>query len=184
MKKFTTHILPISLFVMLCFSLHSYAQQPQILETQSYTGHLVRITPKLADIDRTTMYGKPLVITRDKDGVIGIGRRMRKRRRKKLRPNSKALIQTRYTRHSKIKYYFSSVPGTSIGTSFDGQTSPGLSPTDNNMAAGPNHIIQIVNNASGSQFTVYNKSGVVVQGPTVLASLTGFPGFGDPCCFI
>jgi hypothetical protein len=76
MKKFTTRILPIGLLVMLCFSFNSYAQQPQILETQTHVGHLVRITPKLADIDRNSMYGKPLVTTRDQYGVIGIGRKL------------------------------------------------------------------------------------------------------------
>jgi hypothetical protein len=72
------------------------------------------------------------------------------------------------------------VPGTSIGVNIKGQSSPGLQPTDNNMAAGPNHLIQIVNNTSGSQFTIYSKAGAVLAGPTVLATLTGRSGSGDP----
>src|SRR6476620_9023148 len=73
MKKFT-RFLPVGLLVLLCFSFNSYAQQ--VVETQTVIGHLVRVTPKLADIDRNSMYGKPFVITRDADGVIGIGRNL------------------------------------------------------------------------------------------------------------
>src|SRR5689334_6464653 len=76
MKKFTTRY-PIGFLLVFFFSLNSFAQrnwfQPKP-DTAVVIGKLVRITPKLADIDPTTMYGKPLVITRDQYGPIGIGR--------------------------------------------------------------------------------------------------------------
>ncbi|MEO6613474.1 MAG: HYR domain-containing protein [Chitinophagaceae bacterium] len=182
MRNFTTRFLLVGLLVTFCLSINSYAQQRQVLETQSYTGKLVRTTPKLADIDRTTMYGKPLVKTRDKDGIIGMGEEMEETEERIERG-----FQNRNAGKGKvtealqnINTHNPQVPGTSLVTSFDGQTSPGLSPTDNNMAAGPNHVIQAVNNTAGTQFTIWNKAGTVVQGPTILATITGFPGFGDP----
>jgi hypothetical protein len=72
MKKFITPFLSLLVGVLLLFgfSLDSNAQQPS--ETVAVTGHLIRVTPKLADIDKTTMYGEPLKITRDMN-VIGNG---------------------------------------------------------------------------------------------------------------
>src|SRR5215831_4550388 len=50
-----------------------------------------------------------------------------------------------------------------INKIWDGMTAPGVSPTDPCMAAGPNHIIQMVNGSVGSQiggfFRIYDKSG-------------------------
>jgi hypothetical protein len=182
MRNFTTRFLLVGLLVTFCLSINGYAQQRQVLETQSYTGKLVRTTPKLADIDRTSMYGKPFVKTRDKDGIIGMGEEMEKveerlergfASRNAGKGKSTDALQNPYTHNPQV-------PGTSLLANFDGQTSPGLSPSDNNMAAGPNHIIQAVNNVNGTQFTIWNKAGAVVQGPTILASITGFPGYGDP----
>lgn len=175
---------------MLCFGFNSYAQQPSIKligDPVSVTGHLIRTTPKLADIDKTTMYGQPLVITRDENGIIGKGKRLEETEeriteemRERIAREYKEAIKNFKPETPQSPIPAPSVPGTSLGVNFNGQTSPGLQPTDNNMAAGPNHLIQIVNNVSGSQFTIYNKSGVVVGGPTILASLTGRTGSGDP----
>lgn len=153
----------------------------QIMEPAvSYTGKLVRTTPRLDQIDKTTMYGKPLVVTRNKDGIIGIGRRLEETEEKiekKWQNSSSSRITEAIQKSNTI---IPTIAGSSIVANFDGQLSPGLSPTDNNIAAGPNHVIQIVNDVSGSAFTIYNKSGAVVQPRTVLATITGFPGFGDP----
>jgi hypothetical protein len=199
MKKFTTRILPLSFFLLLCFSFNSYAQEkPETIQkigpSVAVTGVLVRTTPNLTDIDNTTMYGKPLVITRDKDGVIGIGRKL-ERTEEKIEEEMKKRISEEYNNAIKgIKPDGlqkpgaeglqnpgpgPNIPGTSIINQFPGQTSPGLQPTDNNMAAGPSQVIQIVNNTSGSQYTVYSKTGVVLA-TGILASLTGLSGSGDP----
>ena len=177
MKKITTHILQVGLILMLLLSFNSSAQQNP--EFNSTKGKLVRVTPELSAIDRTTMYGQPLLITRDKDGVIGIGRRLEETEEK---------LERKFQRRSSAKGtetiqkdpIFPQAPTTTLGTNIDGQTSPGLSPTDNNIAVGPLHIIQMVNNVNGSQITIYDKSGNVVGGPITLASITGFAGYGDP----
>lgn len=186
MKNFTTRFLLIGLFAMLCFSYNSYAQLRQ-QETSVHIGHLVRTTPVLSEIDRTSMYGKPFVRTRDENGIIGIGRnleeteeRVEEKLLEKFRDPSTGKLMTKSGAIQKPGTIFPQVPGTTLGVNFDGQQSPGLQPTDNNMAAGPNNVIQMVNDANGSAFTIWNKSGVVIQPRTTLASVTGFPGYGDP----
>ena len=184
-KNFTLRFLFIGISLFLCAA--SFGQLKP--ETVAVTGNLIGVTPKLADIDKTTMYGQPLVITRDKNGIIGKGKEMEETE-ERLTEELRDRIEKQYReaiKNNKAEgtqqpgpIVNPNVPGTTLGTNFNGQTSPGLQPTDNNMAAGPNHLIQIVNNTSGSQFTIWNKSGTVVAGPTILATLTGRAGSGDP----
>jgi len=65
-------------------------------------------------------------------------------------------------------------------TNFTGQTSP-VYPPDANGTVGPNHYMQTIN----ATYSIYNKSGMLVAGPTALNTLfTGVPGSscnnGDP----
>lgn len=55
-----------------------------------------------------------------------------------------------------------------------------VNPPDPSIAAGPNHIIQMVNGASGALFSIFNKSGVQLVAPTYLDNITGKGGLGDP----
>ncbi|MBI2399296.1 MAG: proprotein convertase P-domain-containing protein [Xanthomonadales bacterium] len=49
--------------------------------------------------------------------------------------------------------------------------STGVSPGDPVVEVGPNHILYGVNGSSGTTFTVYNKTGSLVAGPTTFKSL-------------
>ncbi|MDX1997187.1 MAG: hypothetical protein SF066_05665 [Thermoanaerobaculia bacterium] len=63
-----------------------------------------------------------------------------------------------------------------LSSSFDGLTNvTGVYPPDTEMAVGPNHIVQVVN----SVFSIYNKSGVRLTGPSNTNNL--WAGFGGPC---
>ena len=63
-----------------------------------------------------------------------------------------------------------------VGNDFDGMRLPdGYSPSDNNLAVGPNHIVQTVDNL----YTIYSKSGTPLLGPNSLTSLWG--GLGGTC---
>ncbi|MBL0232450.1 MAG: HYR domain-containing protein [Chitinophagaceae bacterium] len=179
MKRSFTPFFILGFLLILCTGTTVSAQQQRSFT--SVTGKLVRVTPALADIDRNSMYGKPFVKTRDAEGKIGLSEEMMERAEEKL--GEQARRASRGVKTGAIQnpnQLFPNTPGTTLGVNFNGQTSPGLSPTDNNIAVGPNHIIQTVNNANGTQFTIWNKSGVVVQPGTILSSVTGFPGFGDP----
>ncbi|MGQ0739648.1 MAG: HYR domain-containing protein [Bacteroidota bacterium] len=193
MKKFITPFLSLITWVLVLFGFSFESKAQQKSETVAITGHLIRVTPKLADIDNTTMYGEPLKITRDMNGIIvdGSGDFARNKRetKRKLEEEMKARLDKEYQEAIKNNKTESlqrpdpsptpNIPGTSIGVNIDGLTSPGLQPTDNNMAAGPNHFIQIVNNTSGSQYRIFNKAGGVLA-TGILASLTGRTGSGDP----
>jgi hypothetical protein len=61
------------------------------------------------------------------------------------------------------------------GVDFDGIGSQGFSPSDVNLAIGPNHIVQTVN----VRLAVFNKSGALLAGPTNLT--TFFSPLGGDC---
>jgi len=63
-----------------------------------------------------------------------------------------------------------------LGASFPGQQpAPGRNPSDNSLAVGPSHVVQIVN----SRMAVFTRKGEVVFGSVVTNTL--FAGFGGPC---
>ena len=61
------------------------------------------------------------------------------------------------------------------GVNFDGIPATGVLPPDVVGDVGPNHYIQLVNSA----FTIYDKSGNTLAGPTPINAL--WSGFGGPC---
>lgn len=66
---------------------------------------------------------------------------------------------------------------------FAGQGFSGVNPPDTVGDVGPNYYIQIINHAQGASFTIYDKSGSLVAGPTFLDSLGSgncASGLGDP----
>ncbi|HLC15366.1 MAG TPA: PKD domain-containing protein, partial [Thermodesulfovibrionia bacterium] len=74
---------------------------------------------------------------------------------------------------------------TTPALNFAGQGFTGVMPPDTVGDAGPNHYIQMVNNSESSIYTVYDKSGTKVAGPSLLQDLgTGSgncaSGRGDP----
>ena len=64
-----------------------------------------------------------------------------------------------------------------LGLGFAGPQGPaaGRNPSDNSLAAGPDHIVQIVN----SRMAVFSKKGKVLYG--AVPTNTIFQGFGGPC---
>jgi hypothetical protein len=64
-----------------------------------------------------------------------------------------------------------------LGVGFNGPqgTATGRNPSDNSLAAGPDHIVEIVN----SRMAVYTKTGKVLYGAAPTNTL--FKGFGGPC---
>ncbi|HYW45669.1 MAG TPA: hypothetical protein VE959_22585 [Bryobacteraceae bacterium] len=64
-----------------------------------------------------------------------------------------------------------------LGVGFEGPqgVSTGRNPSDNSLAVGPDHVVQIVN----SRMAVFTKKGKVLYG--AVATNTIFKGFGGPC---
>jgi subtilisin-like proprotein convertase family protein len=176
MKKFTKFLLVV--FLLLLFSNFGNAQQNN-QQITSVVGKLIRVTPKLADIDPATMYGQPLKITRDMNGIIGMSEEGEEKLERRLRNKAKhfvdPLIQGQGT-----NTISPNTPISAINQNFDGQTWAGFDPSDNNLAVGPNHVIQMINDQAGSKLKIWNKSGGVVQNPITMASISGLVGLGDP----
>ena len=62
------------------------------------------------------------------------------------------------------------------GANFDGVGANGSAPPDTNMAVGPNHIVQWVN----QEFAIYHKDGTVYPGYPKAGNAL-WSGFGGPC---
>ena len=127
------------------------------------------------------MYGEPLKITRDKDGIIGISEEGEEKVEKLQKKLAKKFIDPLINAQAP-NTLTPNTPITAINQNFDGLSWSSFDPSDNNLAVGPNHVIQIINDLSGSRFKIWNKSGVVVGSAsgTVLASVTGVLVLGDP----
>src|SRR5215471_21398128 len=66
---------------------------------------------------------------------------------------------------------------TDVGHNFPGVGSTGFAPPDNNMAVGPNHILQTVN----SRYAIYDKNGILLAGPFALDSVWASLGDTNSC---
>ena len=179
MRNFTRLLFTGIVFLLL--SSYGMAQQGK-QQITSVVGKLIRVTPKLADIDPNTMYGEPLKITRNKDGIIGISEEGEERLEKKLERLGKHFIDPVVQAPNATNTVSPNTPITSINQNFDGLSWASFDPSDNNLAVGPNHVIQIINDLSGSRFKIWNKSGTVIGSATgtVLATISGVSGAGDP----
>lgn len=62
-----------------------------------------------------------------------------------------------------------------VGVNFDGIPATGVLPPDTVGDVGPRHYIQALNSA----FAIYDKSGILLAGPTLINAL--WSGFGGPC---
>ncbi len=160
--------------LLMLFSSFGFAQQNPKFTT--IVGKLIRTTPKLSDIDKSSMYGQPLLKTRDEFGVIGVVKDKYTNTEKNRFASKIAKDMALQTGNSPASVTASAV----INQNFDGLFATGFAPSDNNLAVGPNHVIQIINHSSGSLFKIWNKAGVEVQAQTVLSTITGLAGAGDP----
>ena len=72
-------------------------------------------------------------------------------------------------------------PSTSLIQSVAGINYTNVNPPDPCVAAGPNHVIQMVNGGGGAVYKIYDKQGNALTGNLNFDNLfTGFSGLGDP----
>jgi subtilisin-like proprotein convertase family protein len=164
-------------FMILLFSNFGIAQQSPKFTT--IVGKLIRTTPKLADIDKNSMYGAPIIKTRDEHGIIGRDEEEEDEERP-ARNNFASKVAKDMALQNSTSPSSATASSAVINQNFDGLFATGFAPSDNNMAVGPNHVIQIINHSSGSLFKIWNKAGVQVQAQTILSTITGISGAGDP----
>lgn len=76
---------------------------------------------------------------------------------------------------------FSKAPADSLLHNFAGIGYTNVNPPDPCVAAGPDHVIQMVNAGGGAVYKIFNKAGVALTGNVNFDNLfTGYSGLGDP----
>jgi len=72
-------------------------------------------------------------------------------------------------------------PFKSLGLNFNGIGNTNVDPADPSIDVGPNHVIQMINGASGSYFKIWNKTGGQLMAQTYFDTFFNQPGgAGDP----
>ncbi|MGB0806321.1 MAG: T9SS type A sorting domain-containing protein [Salibacteraceae bacterium] len=76
---------------------------------------------------------------------------------------------------------YSKSPQTTLLNNFAGIEFTNVNPPDPCVAAGPNHVIQMVNGGGGAVYKIFDKNGVALTGNVNFDNLfAGYSGLGDP----
>ncbi len=152
--------------------------QNEFRNPQVITGHLIRVTPALSALPilPDSIY-KP---SRDANGRIGEDDNEREGRKgnPRLDPNPQPRgidpsLQTNYATPNG--------PNSPLALlqNWPGLPNTAVSPADPTLAAGPNHVIQMINNSTSSKYRIWNKTGTQLY-EGLLSTITGISGGGDP----
>ena len=148
------------------------ARNPKVI-----TGNLVKITGPVKDFKRDPLTIQDIAV-RDEDGIIGEKEEMEELPElpKYNKPfTGDGALQKIYNQLHTIHQ-----GNRSVTNSFSGNNYSNVTPADPSIAAGPNHVIQMVNGPSGALFSIYNKTGLQLTAPIYLDNITGKGGLGDP----
>ena len=167
----------VSVFVAFLVGKSQYIKKIDVTE-----GRLIGVTPALRDLPNLTSpsaAGGPTILMSEKnteqEGVVKIY-------------STKEIVDPVLQRNSSMNGVSGNTGELGMNEStviklWDGINSPSVSPTDPCMAAGPNHIIQMVNGVSGGQiggmFRIWDKSGNPLTGNIFMKSISLLPGYGD-----
>ena len=162
---------------MLCLLLSVKAQEQEFAKnTEVITGQLVRVTKPLRDYKETDK-AIPDVIVRDENGMIG---NKKQPRVVSYFPEQQQLsdagLQTKYN----VKGNNGPTMNNAVSANFAGLGYQPLNPPDPTLCVGPNHIIEMINGASGALFKIFDKTGGQVVAQTYMDAITGKGGLGDP----
>ncbi|MEO8112020.1 MAG: fibronectin type III domain-containing protein, partial [Ginsengibacter sp.] len=174
MRKLLSFVLAFFAFYIANAQEAVVAKNPQVI-----TGTLIKVTKPLRDF---TLADKsiPDVIVRDEDGIIGKDEEFEEGSDPILYPTKTFAEDPALQKLYPSNPHKQSAIDRAITGNFLGMPYQPLNPPDPTMCAGPNHIIQMINGASGALFKVYNKSGGQVVAQTYLDAITGKGGLGDP----
>lgn len=148
------------------------ARDPEII-----TGQLVRIAGPLSQMRAGD--GIPFVKVRDENGIIGKDEAFEEGEDAPRYPSSNIFAED-----PALQRFYPNLPhvnpNRAILSNFAGLGYTSVNPPDPTLCVGPNHVIQMINAASGAVFKIFNKSGTQLVGQTFLDAVTGKGGLGDP----
>jgi hypothetical protein len=173
-------------FLLLCAA--AYAQNNAGAPVKVMTGQLIRVTPKLSELNADPNAPNQRDVVRDNYGLIS----MRGVARETPPPYNDPTAQPKGADPALQKSM--DVPGANgpdavdgataaeVVQQFDGLGFTNVAPADPTLCVGPNHLIQMINGSSGSYFRIYSKTGTPLSAQTYLDLLpaSGFFGQGDP----
>ena len=171
-----------ALLAVVSIALQSEAQERVLaVNPVVITGQLIKTTGPLRDFRLPAGYNPKIV--RDLEGIIGKDEDLEEGPKDRKFPSTQHFSED----PSLQKVYpgnphHANTEARAIVQNFNGQPYQPLNPPDPTMCCGPNHIIQMINGASGALFKVYNKTGGQVVAQTYLNAITGKGGLGDPIC--
>lgn len=159
---------------MLC-AIVSSAQLVTIKNPQIIQGTLIRVTPPLKDIPDFPIINGPNDRTEKLGGENPIP----------IKPhpvlNADALPRGE---DPALQKSYSSARGQQtaslLNSSWAGLGYSSVNPSDNVVAAGPNHVVQMINNSTSSSIRIWDKAGTVLVSSKLLSTITGVAGRGDP----
>lgn len=172
-KNFTLLSILLLVFFSASAQENLIAKDPRVI-----TGRLVKITGAVKNFKRNK-FTIPDIKVRDEDGIIGENEDMEELPdlpKYNRAFTGDAALQEKYPNLLHTIHQGSRT----INKSFNGINYSNVTPADPSVAAGPNHVVQMINGASGSLFSVYNKSGIQLVAPVYLDNITGKGGLGDP----
>ncbi len=114
-------------------------------------------------------------VTRDENGLVGVVKKTAIIHPffKENPPQTDPVLQANTTANG--------VSATAtVGTNVNGMNYTSVNPSDPVVAAGPNHVIQMINAGTGSLMKIFNKDGSQVAAQFNFSNLTGVQGAGDP----
>ncbi|MCB9189000.1 MAG: T9SS type A sorting domain-containing protein [Flavobacteriales bacterium] len=151
----------LSIAILTAMSISAQQTEEKIKPTVVAECHTFTETAKLSDLI-------PLVEEADPDRIYEVPNKLR--RYKHVRPANLPGGKDPVLQKQKASHWTKAPLQNWDGTNFSAY------PPDPSGAAGPNHYVQMVN----SQFTIYDKSGTVLYGPSNLGTLLGGGNDGDP----
>lgn len=132
-------------------------------------------TEPLNDILKKTAFEARIV--RDENGLIGVNKKTAVIHPyiAETPPGIDPVLQTADITANRIE-----AAATTISQNFDGIGFTAVQPADPVSATGPNHIIQMINAASGAVVKIFDKTGGTVVNSFLLSNITNYQGAGDP----
>ncbi len=175
MKKiFTLLVATLMLFLYVSAQQNIVSKDPIVI-----TGYLIKTTSPVKNFKRDQFTIADIKV-RDDEGIIGEKDEIEEM------PGLPKYTNRNFTGDAALQKHYPGINNNNtsaqrrVTTNFDGIAYNNAGPADPTIAAGPNHIIQMVNGPSGAMFSIYNKSGLQLVAPTYLDNITGKGGIGDP----
>jgi Secretion system C-terminal sorting domain len=167
-------------FLLACSMLTGLSVSAQQFTPVAIQGRLVA-TKKPSIITGETDAFVPR-ITRDENGLVGVPKKTAIIRpfHQDIAARIDPVLQQGAQANRPLTPNGVTAASATIGTNVNGMGYTSVNPSDPVVAAGPNHVIQMINSGAGSLMKIFNKDGSQVAAQFNFSNITGVQGAGDP----